>query len=96
MPTVNIKETESFDGALRRFKRACEKAGIPSKLRQIEFYEKPTSLRKRRHAAAIKRWQKRLQKEREAMDRNRAKYPKIANARDLLEQVRSSQTKDDE
>ncbi|QLH43775.1 MAG: 30S ribosomal protein S21 [Coxiellaceae bacterium] len=48
MPSIHVRETESFDVALRRFKRSCEKAGIPSKLRQIEFYEKPTSKRKRK------------------------------------------------
>lgn len=76
MPYVHIKETEPFDVALRRFKRAVEKAGIPSKLRQLESYEKPTSKRKRKHAAAIKRWQKRLQKETEAMERGRLIRPR--------------------
>lgn len=70
MPHVNVKECDSFDVALRRFKRACEKAGIPTKLRQIEFYEKPTSKRKRKRAAAVKRYQKKLSKERELYQRN--------------------------
>ena len=95
MPTVHVKETESFDGALRRFKRACEKAGIPGRLRQIEFYEKPTSQRNRKHAAAIKRWQKRLQKEQEIQLRSRAKYPKVATASDLLEQSKQTKTADE-
>jgi small subunit ribosomal protein S21 len=69
MPSITVRETEAFDVALRRFKRACEKAGIPSKLRQIEFYEKPTSKRKRKAAAAVKRYQKKLQKEQESMMR---------------------------
>ena len=60
MPSIIIKETEYFDVGLRKFKRACEKAGIPSKLRQIEFYEKPTAKRKRKRSAAIKRQQKRM------------------------------------
>ncbi|MDR1057663.1 MAG: 30S ribosomal protein S21 [Coxiellaceae bacterium] len=63
MPSIKIKEHESFDGAMRRFKRACEKAGIPGKLRQIEHYEKPTAKRKRKRSAAIKRQQKRISKE---------------------------------
>lgn len=71
MPQVYIKETEPFDVALRRFKRSCEKAGIPAKLRQIEFYEKPTSKRKRKFAAAVKRWEKKLLKEKEAMQQYR-------------------------
>lgn len=70
MPQVNVKECDSFDVALRRFKRACEKAGIPTKLRQIEFYEKPTAKRKRKKAAAVKRHQKKLIKEKEIMMRS--------------------------
>lgn len=69
MPSIHVKETESFDVALRRFKRSCEKAGIPTKLRQIEFYEKPTAKRKRKKAAAVKRYQKKLQKEQESLVR---------------------------
>jgi len=74
MPTVDIQENSSFDVALRRFKRACEKAGIPTKLRQIEFYEKPTTKRKRKRAAAVKRYAKKLQKEQEALERERTRY----------------------
>jgi len=74
MPTVEINERSSFDLAMRRFKRACEKAGIMSKLRQIESYEKPTTKRKRKKAAAVKRYQKKLQKEREILERERTRY----------------------
>lgn len=74
MPTVDIQDTNSFDVALRRFKRACEKAGIPTKLRQIEYYEKPTTKRKRKRAAAVKRFAKKLQKEREALQRERVRH----------------------
>lgn len=74
MPSVTVHEIGSFDVALRRFKRACEKAGIPTKLRQIEYYEKPTSKRKRKRAAAIKRYAKKLQKEQEALERERVHY----------------------
>ena len=76
MPQVHIKETEPFDVALRRFKRSCEKAGVLAKLRQIEFYEKPTARRKRKHAAAIKRWEKKLFKEKEAMSPTRGRVRK--------------------
>jgi small subunit ribosomal protein S21 len=74
MPMIEIQENSSFDAALRRFKRACDKAGIPTKLRQIEFYEKPTAKRKRKRAAAIKRYAKKLQKENEALERERTRY----------------------
>ena len=58
MPSVRIKENEPFDVALRRFKRSCEKAGVLAKVRSCEFYEKPTWVRKRKAAAAVKRNQK--------------------------------------
>src|SRR5690554_2665162 len=59
MPSVRVRESEHFDAALRRFKRACEKAGILTELRRREYYEKPTQERKRKKAAAIKRHMKR-------------------------------------
>ena len=74
MPSVDIPDENAFDVAMRRFKRACEKAGIPTKLRQMEFYEKPTAKRKRKRAAAVKRYLKKLQKEREAIDRERTRH----------------------
>ena len=58
MPSVRVRDNEPFDIAIRRFKRACEKAGVLAEVHRREFYEKPTSVRKRKAAAAIKRWQK--------------------------------------
>lgn len=63
MPHVRVKENEPFDIALRRFKRSCEKAGVLSEVRRREFYEKPTAVRKRKAAAAVKRHIKKLQRE---------------------------------
>ena len=48
-----------FRSALRRFKRSCEKAGVLAEVRRREFYEKPTTARKRAKNAAKRRWQKR-------------------------------------
>jgi small subunit ribosomal protein S21 len=45
---------------MRRFKRTVEKTGLLTELRAREFYEKPTSERKRKKAAAIKRHYKRI------------------------------------
>ena len=64
MPTVRVRDNEPFDVALRRFKRSCEKAGVLTEVRRREFYEKPTSVRKRKAAAAVKRHLKKLSKER--------------------------------
>ena len=63
MPQVKVKDNEPFDIALRRFKRSCEKAGVIAEVRRREFYEKPTSVRKRKAAAAVKRHQKKVAKE---------------------------------
>lgn len=63
MPHVRVKENEPFEVALRRFKRACEKAGIMSEVRRREFYEKPTAERKRKQAAAVKRNQKKVSRD---------------------------------
>lgn len=68
MPTIRVKENESFDVALRRFKRLCEKAGVIGELRKREFYEKPTAKRKRLAAAARKRHLKRNSRENPVRD----------------------------
>ena len=69
MPNVKVKENEPFDVALRRFKRSCEKAGVLSEVRRREFYEKPTTVRKRKMAAAVKRHAKKVSRDR--MNRKR-------------------------
>lgn len=63
MPSVKIRDNEPFEIALRRFKRSCEKAGVVAEARAREFYEKPTSVRKRERAAAVKRNYKKVQRE---------------------------------
>lgn len=60
MPSVRIKDNEPFEMALRRFRRSCEKAGVFSEMRKREHYEKPTEIRKRKAAAAVKREQRKL------------------------------------
>ncbi len=62
MPGIRVKENEPFDIAIRRFRRACEKAGVLTEVRRREFYEKPTTVRKRKAAAAVKRHLKRMAK----------------------------------
>ena len=63
MPQVKLKEGEPVDVAIRRFERSCEKAGVLADVRKREFYEKPTQERKRKKAAAVKRYQKKLARE---------------------------------
>lgn len=59
MSIERVKQGEDPEIASRRFKRKCEKDGILTEARRREYYEKPTSERKRKLAAAIKRDHKR-------------------------------------
>jgi len=55
MSEVTIKDNETLDSALRRFKRNCAKAGIMGELRKREHYDKPSVKRKKKSEAARKR-----------------------------------------
>jgi len=55
MTNIRIRDGESFEGAVRRFKKSCEKAGILSELRKREHYEKPSIKKKKKAIAAQKR-----------------------------------------
>lgn len=66
MPLVHVKEDESFENALRRFKRKCEKSGILSELKKRQHYEKPSTKRKRKAIAARKKVLRKLAEERRA------------------------------
>jgi small subunit ribosomal protein S21 len=57
---VVLKEHENINQALRRFKKKVEESGLLDVLRQKEFYEKPTTERKRKKGAAKARWRKKL------------------------------------
>ena len=63
MPLVKVKEDESFENALKRFKRKCEKSGILSELKKRQHYEKPSARRKRKALAARKKLLKKLAQE---------------------------------
>lgn len=58
MPGVRVKDGESFERALRRFKKRCEKAGILSDLRKHQHFEKPSERRKRKLSAAKRKLRK--------------------------------------
>lgn len=55
MAEIRVKENETLDNALRRFKRQCAKSGILAELRKREHYEKPSVKRKKKAEAARKR-----------------------------------------
>lgn len=55
MAEIRVKDNESLDSALCRFKRSCAKAGVLSEVRKREHYEKPSVRRKKKSEAARKR-----------------------------------------
>ena len=55
MAEIKIKDNESLDSALRRFKRQCARSGVLTELRKREHYEKPSVKRKKKAEAARKR-----------------------------------------
>lgn len=64
MPLIKVREDESLDNALKRFKRKCEKSGILTEIKKRQHYEKPSVRRKRKAIAARKKLLKRLAQER--------------------------------
>ncbi len=74
MPSIRVKDGENPEYALRRFKRSCEKDGLLTELRRREFYEKPTSERKRKQAAAVKRHLKKISRESTPAVRGASKF----------------------
>lgn len=64
MPLVTVREDESFEGALRRFKRKCEKSGILTELKKRQHFEKPSVKRKRKAVQARKKMMRKLSEER--------------------------------
>ncbi|MEO1366397.1 MAG: 30S ribosomal protein S21, partial [Acidobacteriota bacterium] len=64
MPVVHVRDEESFENALRRFKRKCEKAGVLTELKKRQYYEKPSVKRKRKEVQGRKKMLRKLSEER--------------------------------
>ncbi|HUJ68069.1 MAG TPA: 30S ribosomal protein S21 [Syntrophorhabdales bacterium] len=62
MPAILIRDGESFESALRRFKKQCERTGILSEVKRREYYEKPSVKRKKKILAAKKRVMKKMRR----------------------------------
>ncbi len=56
---VMVKD-DNVERALRKFKKKIAESGLLNELRDREFYEKPTTTRKRKKSAAANRWNKKL------------------------------------
>lgn len=52
MTGVRVRDDESFEKALRRFNKFCEKTGILSDIKKRQHFEKPSEIKKRKLAAA--------------------------------------------
>lgn len=55
MAEVRLKDNESLESALKRFKRQCARSGVLAEVRKREHYEKPSVKRKKKSEAARKR-----------------------------------------
>ncbi|MBX9768108.1 MAG: 30S ribosomal protein S21 [Bdellovibrionales bacterium] len=62
MAIVRIRDNESFEQAIRRFKKQCEKSGILSEVKKREHFEKPSVRKKKKSIAARKRLLKKMRK----------------------------------
>ena len=56
---IHVKENESLDSALKRFKRSCAKSGVLADLRKKEYYQSPSVRRRKKSEAARKNKNKR-------------------------------------
>ncbi len=58
MINVKVRDNESFEKALKRFTKACEKSGLMAEIKKHQHYEKPSERRKRRLNAARRKMRK--------------------------------------
>ncbi len=52
MSEIHVREGESLDSALKRFKRSCAKSGVIAEVRKREHYESPSVKRRKKTEAA--------------------------------------------
>jgi small subunit ribosomal protein S21 len=60
MPSIRVRESDSFENVLKRFKKQCEKEGILSEVKKREYYDKPSVKKKKKAIAARKKAVKRI------------------------------------
>ena len=62
MTQVRLKEKESIDEALRRFKRECEKTGVIQEVKKREFYESPSVVKKKKIQELKRKFKRKVMK----------------------------------
>jgi len=64
MPTIKLKENDSYpDGLIRKFKKAVERSGVLAELKNRQYYVKPSKIKQREKAAAVKRLRKKISRD---------------------------------
>lgn len=91
MPHATKKfDEESFESLLKRFKKAVEKAGVIQEFRNREYYEKPSLIRKRKKAAAVKRAQRLNEEEKQYGHKRPIHQKKEKKKQDLMDEQKYS------
>jgi len=57
---VKVRDGESIESVLKRFKKECEKAGVLTEIKKREYFEKPSVIKKKKNAAAKRKREKKL------------------------------------
>ncbi len=55
---IKVRDKESFDKALKRFTKACEKSGLMADIKKHQHFEKPSERKKRKENAARRKMRK--------------------------------------
>ena len=63
MVNVRVREGESIEEAIRRFKRECERNGIMQEIKKREYYRAPSVVRKEKLAEAKRKIRRRMMKD---------------------------------
>lgn len=60
MVGIKVRDNESIEEALRRFKRECERDGIMQEIKKREYYESPSVRRKKKMQEARRKMRRRV------------------------------------
>ena len=90
MSEVRVKDNESLDSALRRFKRQCAKSGVMSEIRKREHYEKPSVKRKKKSELILEEIYKMSLKEQLASDLKESMKNKQTVRKNTVQMVRTA------
>jgi len=63
MVSVKVRDGESIEEAIRRFKRECERNGIMQEIKKREFYKAPSVVKKEKLAEAKRKIRRKMMKD---------------------------------